>query len=31
MEVTHTWKLMKQKVDMEIKASHKISPFKPTM
>jgi hypothetical protein len=31
MDMTHTWKLMKEKVDMEVRASQKISPFKPTM
>lgn len=29
--MTHTWQLMKEKVDMEVRASKKISPFKPTM
>ena len=31
MNITHTWKLMEQKVKQEIQTSRKISPKKPVM
>ncbi len=31
MDITHTWQLMKQKVDMQLKTSRRISPNKAIM